>query len=129
VSAGETFTLNVVVNPQQYGITAGDVELSFDPDVLEAIDIQPGLLMGSDVLMAKRTIDNTNGKLRLATGREGALSSIPTTQGTLATAELKVQDGASPQTVTVTISFIGLADQDFLEVAGITTTSATVKVQ
>ncbi len=121
----------MVIDPQQYGITAGDVELSFDPDVLEAIDIQPGLLMGSDVIMAKRTIDNTNGKLRLAVGREGTLPvwSIPTSEGTFATAELKVQDGASPQTVTVTISLIGLADQNFEDVLGIITSSATVRVQ
>jgi hypothetical protein len=123
--------LNVVIDPQQYGITAGDVEISFDPDVLEGIDIQPGLLMGSNVIMAKRTIDNTNGKLRLAVGREGALPvwSIPTSEGTIAEAELKVLDGVSPQTVTVTISFIGLANQNFEDVPGIITSSATVKVQ
>lgn len=128
--SGETFTLDVVVNPQSYGITAGDVEVTFDPVVFEVTDIQPGNLMGSNVIMGTRQMDNIAGKAHIAVGRVGAIptSAIPTLTGTLATVQLKVRDGVSPRDATVAIASIGLADQSFNAITGITKSASKVSI-
>jgi hypothetical protein len=121
----------VVVDPAGYRISAGEVELSFNPQVLEAIDIQAGALLGSDVILGARQIDNVGGKLRIAVAKVGSIpgTAPPTAQGVLATTQWKVREGVAAQQVSITISFVGLADRSFQDVPGITVSSGTVKVQ
>jgi hypothetical protein len=130
VSAGDTFTLDVEVDPSLYGITAGDVEIFFEPAVFEAIDIQPGDLMGTDVIMGSRKMDNTAGKVSIAVGRVGTIpaSSVPTPAGTLATVQIKVKDGVSPRGVSIVITSIGLADQEFSAITSITKSFTRVTI-
>ena len=121
----------MVVDPAGYRISAGEVELSFNPQVLEAIDIQAGALLGSDVILGARQIDNVGGKLRIAVAKVGSIpgTAPPTAQGVLATTQWKVREGVAAQQVSITISFVGLADRSFQDVPGITVSSGTVKVQ
>lgn len=80
VNPGDTVRIEVRVEPGQNGISGGEVTVSFDPSLLQAMDIRPGDLLGSDPLVGMKEIDNQGGEVRCALGRVG-VTPIPTSPG------------------------------------------------
>lgn len=60
-------SLNVVIDSGSNKITAVQLELSYDPKMLSAVDITPGAFFDKPVTLIK-TIDDKNGKISYALG-------------------------------------------------------------
>lgn len=60
-------SLNVVIDSGNNKITAVQLELSYDPKALTAVDIQPGPFLDKPITLIK-TIDDKNGKISYALG-------------------------------------------------------------
>ena len=128
--AGDVLNLDVTIDPQQYGITAGEIELSVDAAVFLALSIDAGGLLGASVITGTNQVDEANGTLRIAIARIGVISSsdIPTAPGVLATVALKVRDTAPVGRTDVEIPFVGLADDDYKNVSGISVSGTSILI-
>ena len=106
---GDTFWLDVVVQPHGQMITAADVSLTFEPEVLAVLDIQAGDALGPEVLTGTRVLDNEQGRARIGVaGVEPELFA----EGTVARVQLQVRDGVLAQDALVRLS-LAVADENF----------------
>ena len=115
VAPGEEFTISVSVDPGGRGISGGEVDLKFDPRVLEAREIVPGDLLGPEPLFGLKEVDNEKGSLRVALARKGS-TSAPTKPGILITVKFSVAEGAPPGRYEISVEFAGFADEAFNDV-------------
>ena len=122
--AGESFSVDVLVDPAGETLAGGTVELSFNSDVLSITSHSKGTIfscessdMGSDWTTAGYA------KINLA-----ALGCTATTAGTWANITFKVADDASDGVYDIGITSAVLKDQTTAVLAGTTTTNGTVTV-
>ncbi|RLG18145.1 hypothetical protein DRN63_01920, partial [Nanoarchaeota archaeon] len=115
VFPGDIFELSIRVDPGSYGISGGEVVLSFDPQQFNVLDIEVGDLFGADPLVGIKEIDETNGVVRCAIARKGK-TIPPTPEGTFITIEFKVKDEASLGKYEIRIVKVGLADENFRDI-------------
>jgi len=104
-AVAETFTVNIVVNTGENSIVSADIDLSFDPTVLEALSISAGSFFESPT-EPTRLINNTTGKINYSlftlTAKQGS--------GTLATITFKGKAAGVSQVAfdpTTTVGGIG----------------------
>ncbi len=130
VRAGETFTLDIVIQPQGRKISAGEVVISFQPEIFQVLDVQAGNLMGSEPVTAGRVLDNEEGIVSLAVARVGPIpvTEAPLYEGVLATIQWQVAEDVPPIPVFIALDFIGLADENFNEIPNISLGSGTVTI-
>lgn len=115
VSPGELFELSVRVNPGSYGISGGEVIVSFDPKWFTIIEVEAGDLFGPNPLIGVRDVDEVNGIIRCAIARVGK-TTPPTPEGTFITIKFKAREEASPGDYEIRIVKIGLADEKFEDI-------------
>jgi len=122
--AGESFSVDVLVDPAGETLAGGTVELSFNSDVLSITSHSKGTIfscessdMGSDWTTAGYA------KINLA-----ALGCTATTAGTWANITFKVADDASDGVYDIGITSAVLKDQTTAVLPGTTTTNGTVTV-
>ena len=112
VAAGETFTVDVILDPASSGVSAFDVTLTFDPAIVTVSQLALGDIFGANGITAITTIDSTAGTARVVGVRAGATSGA-TAPGTIvrveATAVVAVADAAKA----LTISAISVTDANF----------------
>ena len=125
VQPGETFTILVKINPGPYGISAGDVNVTFNPQVLDLIDVRVGEIFGTDPLIGFRMIDKLKGFVNYAIARKGE-TKAPSNPGTFMALTFKVHEDATEAIYEIVISKVGLADQDFHDIEDITIQNAKV---
>jgi hypothetical protein len=124
---GEELTISIEVKPSGWGVSGGEISLVFDPDVLQAIDIEPGDFLGSSPIVGLKQLDNQAGEIRLAQARVGE-TEVPSPSGTLATVELKVLDSAGSGVYEIELIVVGLADENFNDIAGFTVQGTIIKI-
>ena len=122
--AGESFSVDVLVDPAGETLAGGTVELSFDSDVLSITSHSDGTIfscdssgMGSDWATAGYA------KINLA-----ALGCTATTEGTWASITFEVAAGTSDGVYDIGITSAVLKDQTTAVLPGTTTTNGTVTV-
>ncbi len=88
VAVGDTFTVDLDLDTKNENTTATDVVLTFDPALLEVIDVS----FGDTPLYPTNTkiLDNTNGKLSLTSTQKDAVNSYKG-EGTLAVLTLRAK--------------------------------------
>ncbi len=118
------FTVNLEVVPTRWGISAAEIQLSFDPQSLEALEVRPGGLLGSNPLIGMEKLDNQVGTVTYALARAGT-TKPPGDRGTLATFRFKVS-GDAIGSLKINIRRISLADEKFEEITGLATQGAMV---
>ena len=127
LSPGDTFSINIHVDPDGNGVSSGQIDLSFDTSVLEVTDLTAGDILGADALNTGSGYDNTAGTVTAVLARIGT-TTPPTAAGTWATVNFSVKAGAADGTTTIAITSAGLADESFEDITGITTTGGTATV-
>ena len=127
VGAGDTFTIDIDVDPDTYGVSSGELQFAFDASVMQVDDIAFGDLMASPSPLTK-DIDNTAGTVLYAYMNIGA-PSVPTDPGTFATITITVDGDAPCGTYDLDITSLGLMDEIPQEISGIAITDGTVTVE
>ena len=127
VSVGDTFIVDVVVDPAGEGISSGEINIAFDADIMQVDGIEPGNLLGASPIVATKEIDNTAGTIVYALARRGA-TTPPTPEGTFATITFTVDSDAPDGTYAIDITTVGLADEIIEDISGITINDGTVEV-
>jgi hypothetical protein len=123
---GGEVNINTDVKPAGWGVSAGEINISFDPRVLEAVDIKPGNLLGTNALVGAKTIDNTKGIITYSLARVGATSKSDS-QSTFASTTFKVKPGTSG-TSSIKLAKVGLSDENFKDIQGLSLDEATVNL-
>ncbi len=124
---GQTFVINVEARPGKYGLSAGEVNLVFNPAVMSIADIQPGDLLGLNPIVGTKQVDNGAGKLKYALARVGPTAS-PTSSGVFAIITFRVLPSAQTGKHALAISSVGLANESLQSIASIMTEHATLEV-
>ncbi len=125
-SPGSEVTVNVEVMPAGWGVSAGEIGLSFDASALEAVKVTPGSLLGANPLLGTQKLDNTAGTVTYALARAGA-TTAPGARAVLATVTFKVGPTARG-TLNVGIAKVGLTDEKLQEIKGLQTQGGTIIV-
>ena len=129
VSAGDTFTVNIAVDPAGYGVSTGSITVSFDATVMQADSVVAGDLLGTSPIVPPGfpKIDNINGTVQIDLARSGT-TIPPTPEGTWAVITFTVNSDALDGTHTIGITAAELADETFADIPGIKTNNGTVTI-
>jgi hypothetical protein len=96
VSAGEEFSVEIVIDPAGVEVYSGQYTMRFDPEILEALSQEEGDLLNEagtvNTIEATNNIDNEAGKLEYGLTRMGVTTGVTTT-GTLSRVAFKVIGG------------------------------------
>lgn len=112
VSPGDTFTVNITINPDGVGIGGAQYDLYFDNNLLNATSQTQGTFLsqdGASTMEVTNTINNTLGKIDYGESRKGDPDVIGgiTTPGVLATITFKA---IKPGTSTLNLSNVILSN-------------------
>jgi len=125
---GEEFKVRIKVDPGSKGISAGEINVTFNSDVFECIDISPGDILGASPLEGVKRIDNAAGFLHYAIARIGR-TEPPTPPGIFAEIRFKVKSEANIGTYTIELLGVGLADEEFKDITNISIGNRLVEVK
>jgi hypothetical protein len=125
VAKGGTFSVDIVVNPNGYGVSGGEMNIAFDPSAMSVVDIVYGDLFGANPLVGAKLYDNTLGTAKYALARVGT-TTPPTSTGKFATITFTAKSKAG--TYPIDITSIGLADENFNDLPAAAITNSTVTV-
>ena len=116
--------MDVVVEPHGQVITAADVTLTFDPEVLAVLDIRAGDALGPEVLTGVRVLDNEQGRAQIAVA---AVEPEVFVEGTVARVQFQVREAVLGQDVLVRLA-LAAADENFESVPATVGGSGTGRV-
>lgn len=126
--AGNTIQFQIEIAPAGCGISGSEINLKFDPKMIEITGIEEGEILGDSPIVGVKQIDNQVGSLTYALARVGTSYKSPET-GTFATIDIKVLDSAKPGTYELSLTSVGLSDEVFKSIDGIVTKGATLEIQ
>ena len=127
ISAGERFTLDLVVEPHEHGLSGSQITFSYNPNLLTALNIEAGILLGEDPLIGQTTVDNERGEIVFVIARSGP-TEPPTSDGILVTSEWRVNEQVSAQESVIALVSVVLSDENFQYISPVKIGSATVQV-
>ena len=126
VLQGGEFGFNIEVMPAGWGVSAGEVTLSYDSNAFELLEVRRGDLLGTDALVGVEKIDRKSGTITYALARAGA-TVAPGRRGVLATVILRVKVSAKGS-FRAEIVKAGLANEKFEDIKGLRVQGATIIV-
>ena len=122
-NAGDSFDVDVLVDPAGEELAGGTVELSFDASVLSITAHSPGTIFSSSSDMGSEWSTPGYAKINLA-----AMGCTATTPGTWAAITFEVADGTLNGTYDIEITSATLKYGDTTVIPGTTVTNGTVTV-
>jgi len=125
---GEEFKVRIKVDPGGKGISAGEVNVTFNIDAFECISIGSGDILGPSPLEGVKRIDNAAGFLHYAIARIGR-TEPPTPPGIFVEIRFKVKSEANIGTYTIELLGVGLADEEFKDITNIFIGNRLVEVK
>jgi hypothetical protein len=128
VKPGEQFKVEVRVEPGKQGISAGEINLSFDSQVMQVVEVKPGELLGERPLPGILNIDNEAGTLNYSLARIGE-TTAPTSGATFAVITFQILNSAEPGDYKLGFTGVGLANENFEDISGIRVKGASVKIK
>lgn len=128
VSPGQVVTVEVKAEPSAYGVSGGEIHLSFDPTAMRVTGYEAGDLLGATPLVGLKGLDNDAGTLDYALARMGE-SPVPTPPGVFMVVDFEVLDTAETGTYDLRLVKIGLADKEFEDIEEINIQDASVEVK
>jgi hypothetical protein len=119
LSPGDTFSVNVLVDPDTYGVKACKIDLTYNSSALTATGVTQGDLLGSPTIGEPTNDYSTPGKIHWGISRTGANPTpVPTSPGTFITIAFSVNAGASSDTYTLDLSNVTLNNETSAEILG-----------
>jgi len=128
VKPGEQFEIKVQVEPGKQGISAIEINLSFDPQAMQIIEVKPGTLLGERPLSGILNIDNEAGTLSYSLARIGE-TDVPTLTGTFAVITFQMLDWAQGGNYELSFTGVGFTNEDFEDIVGIQLKGANIKIR
>jgi len=128
VGPGDSFSIDIIVDPDGEGISGGQLYFAFDASVMQVDSVTAGNLFGANYNEIGPTIDNVAGTVEHAIARQGA-TTPPTSTGTFATITLTVNGDAPGGTYALDITGMGLSDENFDPIAGIAINDGSVTIE
>jgi len=128
VRPGQEFIIKIKIDPGGKGVSGGEVEVNFNPNIFEVISVNPGDILGPSPLVGLREIDNVKGSIRYAIARVGR-TELPTKPGVFAEIQFKTKFEANTGTYTIELVRIGLADEEFNDITEISIDNGSVEVK
>jgi hypothetical protein len=128
VEPGEQFKVEVQVEPQKQGISAGEINLAFNPQAIQVVEVKPGTLLGERPLAGILDIDNETGTLNYSLARIGE-TTAPTSDATLAVITLQILNSAQPGDYELSFTSVGLANENFEDIPNIQVKGASIKIK
>ncbi|MHC1583771.1 MAG: cohesin domain-containing protein, partial [Methanosarcinales archaeon] len=128
VSLGETFTLDVRVDPCGAEVYGAQYTLTFDPAILQVVSQTAGDFLtqdGASSIEVVNTINNTLGKLEYGETRMGVENGV-SGAGTLARVTF---EAAGTGSTSLTLSNVLLSDPSAQPIAGVVQKNGTVNVR
>jgi len=119
--------VGIEVIPAGWGVSAAEVQVSFDPTKLEALSIQPGEALGPKTISGAQKIDNDRGTIVYALARQGE-TTAPGVRGVLANLEFRGKSGATGN-AKIEITGVGLSNENFEKIIGVKYEGAIVAFQ
>ena len=127
VTPGEQFKVQVQVEPQKQGISAGEINLSFDSQAMQVVEVKPAELLGERPLPGILNIDNEAGTLSYSLARIGE-TAAPTSGATLAIITFQILNSAQPGDYELSFTSVGLANENFEAIPNIQVKGASIKI-
>ena len=110
VSAGEEFSVEIVIDPAGVEVYSGQYTMRFDPEILEALSQEEGDLLNEagtvNTIEVTNNIDNEAGKLEYGLTRMGVTTGVTTT-GTLSRVAFRVIGGDRGSNLELTDVVVG----------------------
>jgi len=128
VTPGEQFKVQVQVEPGKQGISAGEINLSFDSQAMQVVEVKPGTLLGERPLPGILKIDNEAGTLSYSLARIGE-TTAPTSGATLAIITFQILNSAQHGDYELSFTSAGLANENFEDIPDIQVQGASVKIK
>ena len=116
--------VSIEVVPANWGVSGAEIQVSFDPRSLEAVSVKPGSALGANPIEGMSKIDKAQGTIVYALARQGE-TTAPGTRGALVNIEFRAKTGASGA-VRIELSRVGLSDENFQPIPGVTTDGASI---
>ena len=116
--------LSIEAVPADWGISAAEVQVFFDPTKLEAVSIKAGSALGANPIEGMSRIDNGQGIIIYALARQGE-TKAPGASGAIANIEFRAKTGAAG-TARIELTRVGLSDENFQAIAGVTSDGANI---
>lgn len=126
VVTGEEIIVSVETKLKGFGISAAEITLEFDPNVLQVIGLTAGELLGSGPLVGTEEKDDQRGVIHYALARKGP-TQITDCAGVLAVIKFKVVGSAGDQH-NLTLSEVKLTNQDFKTISGFEIHNGSVEI-
>ena len=127
VSTGEEFTLTIYADPYSEGVSGGEINLEFNSAIMKIVSVEAGDLLGSDPLVGVEQIDNEVGTLKYALARS-SVTTAPTQSGNFVTLIFSVLETAESGTYSIRLTKVGLADENFIDILGITLSQGSITI-
>jgi hypothetical protein len=128
IKPGEQFEVEVQVQPGKQGLSAVEINLSFEPEVMQVIDIKPGELLGDGPLPGILNIDSEAGTVSYSLARIGA-TEAPTPAATFAIITFQILNSAQGGDYELTLTGVGAANENFEDIKDIRVKGASVRVK
>jgi hypothetical protein len=128
VKPGAQFQVVIQVTPRKQGISAVEINLSFEPRAIQVVEVRSGTLLGQRPLPGISDIDNQSGTLSYSLARIGE-TATPTPANPFAEITFQVLDSAQTGDYQLSITSIGLANESFEAITNIQSQEATIKIE
>lgn len=127
-SSGQVVTVEVKVEPSNYGVSGGEIHFSFDATAMAVLSYEAGDFLGDTPLVGLEELDNEAGTLKYALARMGE-SPVPTPPGRFMIVDFEVLDTAESGTYHLQLAKVSLADEEFEDIEGIDIQGASVEIE
>lgn len=127
VNPKRPFTVEIFIDPKNYGVSSAEIEMAFDPKAFEVIEVRSGLLLGEKPLIGDLVVENRRGYLKYALARLGR-TQPPTSPGSFALVQFRAREEAPLGKHVIAITRASLTDENFKDIPNIKVESASLKV-
>jgi len=127
VHPGDSFSIDIYVDPKEKGVSSGQVDLSFNASLLQVTGLEKGDILGSDALNTGSGYDNTDGTVTAVLAHIGT-TTPPTSPGTWAKVTFAVKSDIPNSKTRIRIENAGFVDENFNDIPYIEITNGVVKI-
>ena len=127
VTIGQEFSIDIAANIPGQEISGAEIELEFNPETMEIIDVTHGSLFGSDPLIGIEDIDNEAGVLHYVLAQKGITPDL-LSNGLIASVRFKVMDTANDGSCDLTLIKVNLTDSEFEDIINFKIQNGIVQV-
>ena len=125
---GDTILFSIQASSNR-GLSAADIEISFDPRYVHVIAFGDGDALGPSPLRGTDHIDNGSGSARIALARVGPSDIGDSAESALATVMLEIIGSPEDTSMALDIVRVELVDSEYNMISGVITNHAVLELE